>query len=93
MRTVDAILADLDDDGWLFRYRLDDGFGTPDVAFIICTFWLVEALARLGRDAEARAVMDRVRGILSPLGLLSEDDEPSTGACGATSRRPTPTWA
>ena len=31
-----AIRADLDDDGWLLRYRTDDGFGTPDVAFVIC---------------------------------------------------------
>ena len=48
MPTVQAIRADLDDGGWLKRYRTDDGFGTPDVAFSLCTFWLVEALARLG---------------------------------------------
>ena len=47
--TVDAIWKGLSSDGWLFRYRLDDGFGQPTVAFIICTFWLVEALAATGR--------------------------------------------
>jgi GH15 family glucan-1,4-alpha-glucosidase len=77
--TVQAIRADLDDGGWLKRYRTDDGFGRPDVAFSLCTFWLVEAEARLGLDADARAALDRVRGIQSPLGLLSEDVKPSTG--------------
>jgi GH15 family glucan-1,4-alpha-glucosidase len=76
--TVDAIRGTLSQDGWLFRYRLDDGFGQPRVAFIICTFWLVEALATLGRKAEAKAVMDHVHAALTPLGLLSEDYETAT---------------
>ncbi|HEX5008256.1 MAG TPA: glycoside hydrolase family 15 protein, partial [Hyphomonadaceae bacterium] len=42
--TNDAIHQELIRDGWLLRYQLNDGFGTPTVAFIICTFWLVEAL-------------------------------------------------
>ncbi|MGH9532259.1 MAG: glycoside hydrolase family 15 protein [Terriglobales bacterium] len=71
--TIDAVRAGLSKDGWLFRYRLDDGFGTPAVAFIICTFWLVEALADTGRKAEAKEVMDHVHSALSGLGLLSED--------------------
>jgi len=75
--TVDAIRDGLSKDGWLFRYRMDDGFGTPTVAFIICTFWLAEALADTGRKAEAREIMDRVQSSLSPLGLLSEDYETS----------------
>ncbi len=73
--TVDAIWKTLSKDGWLFRYRLDDGFGQPKVAFIICTFWLVEALAVTGRVEEAKAVMKHVHAALSPLGLLSEDYE------------------
>ena len=78
-------------DGWLQRYRLDDGFGKPTVAFVICTFWLIEALAAAGRRAEARAVIDRIHAALSPLGLLSEDFDPAQPRCGATSRRPTRT--
>lgn len=73
--TVDVIWKTLSQDGWLFRYRLDDGFGQPKVAFIICTFWLVEALAATGRLDEAKAVMKHVHAALSPLGLLSEDYE------------------
>jgi GH15 family glucan-1,4-alpha-glucosidase len=75
---VDAIRAALEDQGWLRRYKLDDGFGRPEVAFVLCTFWLVEALADLGRAKEARSVLDHALGALSPLGLLSEDFEPRT---------------
>jgi GH15 family glucan-1,4-alpha-glucosidase len=77
--TVDAIRADLEYKGWLKRYRTDDGFGVPVVAFTLCTFWLIEALARLGREDEARVVLARVHDIKSPLGLLSEDVDPSSG--------------
>ena len=76
--TIDTIAKDLIRDEWLLRYQLNDGFGTPTVAFIICTFWLVEALAAGGRKAEARQIFDRVRGTLSPLGLLSEDYDAKT---------------
>jgi GH15 family glucan-1,4-alpha-glucosidase len=72
---IDAICKGLTRDGWLLRYKVDDGFGVPTVAFIICTFWLIEALARAGRLDEARAVMSHVHGAMSPLGLLSEDYE------------------
>jgi GH15 family glucan-1,4-alpha-glucosidase len=64
--------------GWLHRYSSNDGFGTPTVAFAICTFWLIEALAALGRRDEAQAVFRRIHGALSPLGLLSEDYDPET---------------
>lgn len=77
--TVQAIREDLDDGGWLRRYRTDDGFGRPTVAFALCTFWLVEALARLGLEGEARTALDRVRTIRSPLGLLSEDVMSASG--------------
>ena len=48
------------------------------MAFVICTFWLVEALAAAGRREEARAVFNRIYGALSPLGLLSEDYDTTT---------------
>ena len=71
--TVSAIWHDLSHDGWLMRYREDDGFGRPQVAFILCTFWLIEALVTVGRTTEARKLMDAAHRIVSPLGLLSED--------------------
>jgi GH15 family glucan-1,4-alpha-glucosidase len=73
--TVHAIRKELTRDGWLFRYRLDDGLGETSVAFVICTFWLVEALAAIGEVDEAKTVMDHAQGALSSLGLLSEDYE------------------
>lgn len=55
------------------------GSGAPSVAFMLCTFWQVEALARLGRATEAREILDRVRRVKSPLGLLAEDLDPVSG--------------
>jgi GH15 family glucan-1,4-alpha-glucosidase len=71
--TIHSIRKTLTQDGWLFRYKLDDGFGQPKVAFVICTFWLIEALAMTERSAEAAAVMRHVHATFSPLHLLSED--------------------
>jgi GH15 family glucan-1,4-alpha-glucosidase len=76
--TVAAIQKDLDRNGWLQRYAFNDGFGQPTVAFVICTFWLIEALAVTCKREEARAVFDRIRSVLSPLGLLSEDYDAGT---------------
>jgi GH15 family glucan-1,4-alpha-glucosidase len=77
--TIDTITARLARDGWLFRYHHDDGFGPPTVAFVLCTFWYADALAATGRTAEARAVVERARAALSPLGLLAEDFDSATG--------------
>jgi len=74
--TVDAISRALGRGDWLDRYRHDDGFGTPQVAFVLCTFWLVQALAGLGRHDEARRQLEATFDALSPLGLLSEDYDP-----------------
>jgi GH15 family glucan-1,4-alpha-glucosidase len=74
--TIDSIHKDLSMGGWLQRYSLNDGFGKPTVAFTICTFWLVEALAAVGRRKEATAMFDRIHPALSELGLLSEDFDP-----------------
>jgi GH15 family glucan-1,4-alpha-glucosidase len=71
--TIEAIRSTLSHDGWLFRYKLDDGFGSPVVAFTICTFWLIEALAESGRKAEAKLTLDKILSTASPLGLISED--------------------
>ena len=76
--TIEAIQRELGGDGWLRRYRLDDGFGVPQVAFTLCTFWLVEALAIAGRQDEAKKTLDRVCAALPPLGLVSEDYDTAT---------------
>jgi GH15 family glucan-1,4-alpha-glucosidase len=71
--TVDAVQRDLSRGGWLMRYRTDDGLGLPSVAFVLCTFWLVEALEIVGRSRDARDLLQHALSALSPLGLLSED--------------------
>lgn len=73
--TIDKIREGLTHNGWLLRYRRDDGFGIPTVAFIICTFWLVEALSIIDRITEAQELLQQTLSALSPLGLLSEDYE------------------
>ena len=60
-RHVDAIRASLSVDGGLLRrYTVQDDFGHMEAAFTVCTFWLVEALALIGRTDEARELFDRL---------------------------------
>ncbi|MEZ5318723.1 MAG: glycoside hydrolase family 15 protein [Vicinamibacterales bacterium] len=75
--TVDAVCRELDHHGWLRRYGTDDGFGAPEVAFVICTYWLIESLARIGRRRDARALLAHTLEALSPTGLLAEDWDPT----------------
>ena len=65
-------------DAFLYRYSHDDDFGKPQVAFIICGFWYVEALARIGRVDEAIKCYESLLGCANDLGLLSEDVDPKT---------------
>lgn len=74
--TVDVVARDLARGEWVDRYRAHDGLGTPEVAFVVCTFWLVQALAGLGRHDEARRRLDATFRALSPVGLVSEDYDP-----------------
>jgi GH15 family glucan-1,4-alpha-glucosidase len=76
--TVDAIVKELSRGGWLLRYTTDDGLGHPHTAFVICTFWLAEALALLDRADEGRAALNLALGASSPIGLLAEDFDPQT---------------
>jgi GH15 family glucan-1,4-alpha-glucosidase len=63
---------------WAGAERMARVAAVHAVAFIICTFWLAEALAVVGRKNDAKQVMDRAISALSPLGLLSEDYEASS---------------
>jgi GH15 family glucan-1,4-alpha-glucosidase len=76
---VDAIRSALSVDGGLLRrYTSPDDFGTPRAAFTVCTFWLVEALAILGRTDEARELFERLLSLHNGLGLYSEDILPDS---------------
>jgi GH15 family glucan-1,4-alpha-glucosidase len=75
---IDAIRDELDaGDGLLYRYS---GQQRVEGAFVACSFWLAEALARAGRVAEARETMDKMAAHANDLGLFSEEIDPDTGA-------------
>ncbi len=80
VRTVRQYEDQLLDRGLVMRYRNPDDFGLPTSAFTICSFWLAEALALIGRLDDAVQVFERVVRYENPLGLFSEDIDPVTGA-------------
>lgn len=71
--TVEAIQKELEYNGLLFRYKNADDFGTPKSAFTICTFWLINALIKIGRKEEAQKKFDELLSYSNHLGLFSED--------------------
>ncbi len=79
VRTVDAVREELDEDGLLLRYRVDDGLPGREGAFLACSFWLAEVLARQRRTREAREVFDRTMQAANELGLFSEEYDPGEG--------------
>lgn len=64
---------------YLFRYIVEDDFGSPENAFTICSFWYIDALAAAGRCDEARELFEELLKRRNKLGLLSEDINPKTG--------------
>lgn len=77
--TVKALETSLCDGPYMRRYEAPDDFGKPETAFNICTFWRIDALARIGRREEAREIFESMLAARNPLGLLSEDTHPVTG--------------
>ncbi|MBB98072.1 MAG: glucoamylase [Rhodobacteraceae bacterium] len=77
--TVERIGDTLKRGHHLFRYHAADDFGAPENAFNICTFWYIDALARIGRKDEAREIYEAMLACRNHLGLLSEDTTPQTG--------------
>ena len=78
--TIDKIEAALGDgQGLLYRYRGGDGFEAPEGTFLLCACWLAHALAVTGQTERARAVLSRVVDFATPLGLLAEQVDSTTG--------------
>ncbi len=77
--TLDALEKHLCDGPYMRRYEAADDFGKPETAFNICTFWRIDALARIGRVEEARAIFETMLKARNPLGILSEDTHATTG--------------
>lgn len=77
--TVDAIERTLCDGPFVRRYEAEDDFGLPRTAFNVCSFWRIDALARIGRREAAREAFEAMLSRRTPLGLLSEDLDPFSG--------------
>ena len=80
--SVLAIADNLTENGFVLRYRTDetdDGLSGKEGTFLICSFWLVSALAIIGEEQHARDLMERLLRITSPLGLYAEEFDVDTG--------------
>jgi len=79
--TVDAIVRELGDGGLLLRHRADmlgglDGLPSGEGAYLPCSFWLAQCLARMGRMTQARQVFARLLELRNDVGLLAEEYDP-----------------
>src|SRR3954468_16933946 len=81
-KSVLAIADDLTEHGYVLRYvttETDDGLSGKEGTFLICSFWLVSALAATGEMQQARDLMERLLRQESPLGLYAEEFDAETG--------------
>ncbi len=72
-KTVIAVKNALFYNGLMYRYINADDFGKPTSSFTICTFWLIQALYKIGSIEEARIIFDNLLACGNHLGLFSED--------------------
>jgi GH15 family glucan-1,4-alpha-glucosidase len=82
--TVEAVQRELTSDGFLLRYHTSadgrvDGLPGEEAPFLLCSFWLADALNGIGRPTEARELFERLLGLGNDLGLMSEEYDPRTG--------------
>ncbi|WP_199044444.1 glycoside hydrolase family 15 protein, partial [Glycomyces salinus] len=82
--TVEAVQRELDSGGFMLRYDTAadggvDGLAGEEGSFLVCTYWLVDALVGIGRTAEAEALFERLLGVRNDLGLLSEEYDAAAG--------------
>jgi alpha,alpha-trehalase len=68
-----------DDRGLVYRYRSHDGLEGEEGTFLLCTFWLAQALAESGQTDRARTVFERAVAFVNDVGLLAEEVDPDSG--------------
>jgi GH15 family glucan-1,4-alpha-glucosidase len=79
-RTVEAVRARLQSGEYVHRYLNADGLPGGEGAFLICSFWLVDALLFTGRAEQARALFERLLLLANDVGLYPEEVQPGSGA-------------
>jgi GH15 family glucan-1,4-alpha-glucosidase len=86
LSTLDRTMEELVSDSLVYRYEIGkgagDGLSGSEGTFSVCTFWLVESLARAGRLDEARLIFEKMLTYANPLGLYAEQIGPSGQALG-----------
>lgn len=75
--TIERVERELSEGPFVYRYRTRDDYRHPEGAFLPCSFWLVECLARAGRRDDALDRFERLLGAAGPLGLFSEEYDPA----------------
>ena len=78
--TIDRVRKSLGSGHFVYRYSGNDGVGGDEGAFVLCGFWLAEALAMGGRLDEAQEVFTAHANATNHLGLLAEEIDPRSGA-------------
>ncbi len=78
--TVAAVERELRHGDFVYRYKSGDGLEGGEGAFLICSFWLADALLHLGRHAEAKTLFERLLEHANDVGLYAEEIDPETGA-------------
>ncbi len=71
--TVKATREQLCHNGLMYRYKNRDDFGLPSSSFTICTFWMIQALFKIGEEDEAHRIFEKLLSYSNHLGLFSED--------------------
>lgn len=72
-KTVIAVKNSLFNNGLMYRYIVPDDFGLPGSSFTICTFWLIQAMFKIGMEEEAKVIFDDLLACGNHVGLFSED--------------------
>ncbi len=79
LATIDVVQRDLSASGHVHRYRSPDGLPGDEGCFLLCSFWLLDALTHAGRLDDAEVLLQRLFGLSNDVGLYAEMVDPSTG--------------